>query len=537
MSQMRRLADRFVLEREIGAGGMSVVYLGRDEVLDRPVAVKVLRSAYVGSDVGARFSREGRTAARISHPNVVQVYDAGLADLDGEEVSYIVMEHVPGGDLRDLIGREGALPGEKLAFLGEAASGLAFAHERGIVHRDIKPPNILIDDHGRPKLGDFGIAKALDATQATQTGFYLGTALYSSPEQLQGHGAGPESDIYSLGATLYHAAVGEPPFTGTPIEVASQHVTQTPVPPTERGARIDEATERTIMACLAKDPAERPSAEEVRKTLAWAETPQEKPQETSTTRVQAAPPPPKREPAPEQTAPSQPASGTTVRRRSWVPVLAMVALLALLGVGTALALPAILGSGETGQQSAGGDSNAGGSGGGNAEQANADSSETKSQEEVGNSGDQAQTASSQNESAETASSNGGEGAGSAAGDTEDPTEENGLTSEAASQTVRELYATAASGEYGASYEMLSQGFRQGQAPTQEAWSNQFQTLQSIEFVEGPSASVSGDTATVSGVTIAEHTDRTEQNTVVWTLVNEGGDWKLEGISVQNTEIL
>ncbi|MEW6637907.1 MAG: serine/threonine-protein kinase, partial [Actinomycetota bacterium] len=162
---MTRLADRFVLEREIGSGGMSRVFVGYDEVLDRRVAVKLLRGGFGDdSDVGIRFRREGRTAARLSHPNIVRVYDAGEADFEGRETSYIVMEYVPGGDLKGLIDERGRIPEEELARLGaEVCAGLAHAHERGVVHRDIKPHNILLDTSGHAKLTDFGIARALDA--------------------------------------------------------------------------------------------------------------------------------------------------------------------------------------------------------------------------------------------------------------------------------------------------------------------------------------------------------------------------------------
>jgi len=255
------LGGRFVLVRKIGSGGMSTVFLGRDEVLDRPVAVKILRSDLEGSDVSARFRREGRTAARLSHPNIVQVYDAGEGVLDGHEISYIVVEYVPGGDLKALIEGSGPLPGTMLSHIGAAiADGLAHAHERGIVHRDIKPQNVLIDEYGSPKLTDFGIARALDSTQSTSTDSYLGTATYSSPEQLQGERATPKSDIYSLGATLYHAAVGTPPFSGAPLEVASQQLAKAPTSPRSRGAYIGERLEALILSCLAKDAAARPDA-------------------------------------------------------------------------------------------------------------------------------------------------------------------------------------------------------------------------------------------------------------------------------------
>ena len=258
---MKPLGGRFVLVREIGSGGMSTVFLGRDEILDRPVAIKILEPGLEDSDVSARFRREGRTAARLSHPNIVQVYDAGEDLLDGREASYIVMEYVAGGDLKRLVDRRGQLPETMLSRIGaDAAAGLAHAHARGVIHRDVKPQNILIDEYGSSKLTDFGIARALDADHSTSTTSYLGTAAYSSPEQLRGEKATPKSDVYSLGMTLYHAAVGGPPFSGGPIEVANQQVTKSPVPPRARGAYIGQRLEDLILGCIAKDPADRPDA-------------------------------------------------------------------------------------------------------------------------------------------------------------------------------------------------------------------------------------------------------------------------------------
>jgi len=266
---VRRLDGRFALEREIGAGGMSVVFLGRDEVLDRPVAVKVLRGGFEeDSGIGDRFRREGRTAARLSHPNIVQVYDAGEDELDGRQASYIVMEYVPRGDLKALLDQKGPLSEKELARIGaDVASGLAHAHEKGIVHRDIKPQNILLDSYGRPKLSDFGIARAVDATHATRTGSYLGTALYSSPEQLRGGEVTSKSDVYSLGVTLYEAAVGEPPFSGNPIEVASQQLAKSPIPPRSRGVILSGSFEALILSCLAKEPTARPDAASLQERL------------------------------------------------------------------------------------------------------------------------------------------------------------------------------------------------------------------------------------------------------------------------------
>jgi len=247
---------------------MSRVFLGRDEVLDRPVAVKILHPDLDDEEAGALFRREGRMAARLSHPNIVPVYDAGEDVLGGHEVSYIVMEYVPCGHLRGFIDRRGPLPESMLARLGaDVAAALAHAHERGIVHRDIKPQNVLLDERDNPKLTDFGIARALDTTQESRANSYLGTAAYSSPEQLQGHKVTPKSDIYSLGATLYHAATGGAPFTGAPIEVANQQVLKAPDPPRERGASMGAGLEALILDCLSKDPEGRPDAGRVHEKL------------------------------------------------------------------------------------------------------------------------------------------------------------------------------------------------------------------------------------------------------------------------------
>ena len=247
---------------------MSRVFLGRDEVLDRPVAVKILHPDLDDEESGALFRREGRMAASLSHPNIVPVYDAGEDMMGGHEVSYIVMEYVPCGHLRGLIDRRGTLPETMLARIGaDVAAALAHAHERGIVHRDVKPQNVLLDERDNPKLTDFGIARALDTTQESRANSYLGTAAYSSPEQLQGHRVTPKSDVYSLGATLYHAATGGPPFAGSPIEVANQHILKAPDPPRERGASMGAGLEALMLDCLAKDPEGRPDAGRVHEKL------------------------------------------------------------------------------------------------------------------------------------------------------------------------------------------------------------------------------------------------------------------------------
>src|ERR687893_3278105 len=152
MIRVIRFANKFVLEREIGSGGMSRVFLGRDEILDRLVAIKVLKSDLGETDIGARFRREGRTAAKLSHPNIVQVYDAGEGEFEGRETSFIVMEYVSGGDLKELIDGRGTLSARELTELSGVGAGLVHAHERGIIHRDIKPHNILITGSGDVKV-------------------------------------------------------------------------------------------------------------------------------------------------------------------------------------------------------------------------------------------------------------------------------------------------------------------------------------------------------------------------------------------------
>jgi eukaryotic-like serine/threonine-protein kinase len=499
-----RFAERFVLERELGSGGMSWVFLGRDEVLDRPVAVKVLKPGFGETDIGARFRREGRTAARLSHPNIVQVYDAGEGEFEGRETSYIVMEYVPGGDLKRLIDRRGVLSGGELIKLSEVAAGLAHAHERGVIHRDIKPHNILLDETGSLKLTDFGIARALDATQATRTGSYLGTALYSPPEQLRGEGVAPKSDVYSLGVTLYHAATGQPPFSGNPIEIASQHVSKEPTPPRQVNDAVSESLEALILDCMRKAPDARPSADEVRLRLleagrgthAYPEPPAAVPAGDESTRAPTA--------ATRLDETQRPPGGAVYtgrqdRRRGALAILALVAVLALIG---AIAAATLLGGGDR-------TANVPEQNGGNP------------------SGDQAQGEQNQQQGEQPTSrrrSPGQVGGG--------PTEE-----EAAAQTVRDVYATAAAGDYGASYELLSERLKQSAVPTLAEWSGQFNTLQSIRFIQGPSAQVSGNTATVTGTTIAQHTDRTERNTATWTLVNEGGEWKLDSINILRRELI
>jgi serine/threonine-protein kinase len=263
--------DRYELHRKLARGGMADVYLARDLLLDRPVAVKVLFSEYAKDDTFVeRFRREARAAANLNHPNIVAIYDWGQQ----YGTYFIVMEYVEGRTLSEIIRTEGPLhPNRGAEVTADVAAALAFAHRNGVIHRDIKPGNILITSTGQVKVADFGIAQALtaEATQAnlTQVGAVMGTATYFSPEQAQGKPADPRSDLYSLGCVLYEMLTSRPPFNGeSPVAIAYKHVQEKPSAPSEVAAGIPEPLEAIDLKLLAKDPADRyPSAEDLRTDL------------------------------------------------------------------------------------------------------------------------------------------------------------------------------------------------------------------------------------------------------------------------------
>jgi hypothetical protein len=535
-----RLGDRFVLVRELGFGGMSRVFLGRDEVLDRPVAVKIVEPDPDDPEIGLRFQREGRSAARLSHPNIVMVFDAGEDELDGRAVSYIVMEYVPGGDFGDLIDRNGPIPETMLLRIGaDVASGLTHAHERGIIHRGIKPHNILLDERGSPKLADFGIARALDGTTSPdRAGSYLATAAYSSPEQLRGERVTPKSDVYSFGATLYHAAVGVQPFSGNPIEVANQHILKVPPSPRERGARIGRRLETLILGCLAKNPSERPDAVrlhdrllqngagEATDALAVPATRVRDgglPGTAGTSRqavaagasgVEAF----RRRPA-ERSPFSGPLEGRTsiptrtfkagYRQRTMLAVL-VAALLLLLTVAGAWAL---LGQEEQG----------GGQGAGRNEQA-AGGGPQKSQEGSGKgAGEEVQNPS------------GGSGASEGAKQ-EDQAPAPPL--EGAERLVFNLYYQESFNRVDASWAYLSERL-QNEIGSPERWAERedIYTFTYMEFTSMPVARAVGDTAEVTFEVRLDHTWGSESLSGTWVCVNEGGEWKLDRLeNAQNVRV-
>lgn len=250
------LGDRYELQEPIGRGGMATIYRAIDLRMGRTVAVKILREVY-SSDPKfvTRFQREARAASALQHPNIIQVFDYGQSGPS----YYIVMEFVDGTDLRRYLKKQGILSNERaIEIAHDVAMGLGAAHKRGIVHRDVKPQNVMLNDAGMVKLTDFGIAsmyKDAEAERLTTTGMTLGTVQYYAPEQAQGEIVSPAADIYALGIVMYEMLTGRTPFDGdTPVAVAMRHIQDIPEPPSALNPRIPPGIERVILKCLEKDP-------------------------------------------------------------------------------------------------------------------------------------------------------------------------------------------------------------------------------------------------------------------------------------------
>ena len=317
------LGGRYELLRRLAQGGMASVYLARDRQLDRHVALKMLHPQFATDPTFAeRLRREAHAAAGLSHPNIVGVYDWGR---QGERY-FIVMEYVSGHSLAEIIAARGALnPKAAAAVAFEVAAALAFAHRGGIVHRDVKPQNVLLSADGHVKVTDFGIATMMGAGPSaglTETGTVVGTASYLSPEQARGEPTDARSDLYSLGVVLYEMLAGRPPFRGdTPVAVAYQHVQDPPVALSSLGTDVPRPLENITMRLLAKDPEDRYSrAEDLREHLQIL---RERFEQDATDRAgqppprfqQPAPPPPPLPPPTPEPLPPPPATTPPPRRR------------------------------------------------------------------------------------------------------------------------------------------------------------------------------------------------------------------------------
>jgi eukaryotic-like serine/threonine-protein kinase len=345
------LADRYELEELVGSGGMSSVYRARDRTLDRTVALKVLALQYTDdADHIERFSREARTVASLSHPNIVTLIDRG----EHEGRRFIVFEYVEGDNLKRRIQKAGPAPvDEALRLVIQVARGLSYAHAQGLVHRDVKPQNVLLNGHGQAKVTDFGIARATDVQGVTQTGTVLGSSEYISPEQAQGREVDERTDVYSLGVVLYELLTGSVPFTGENfVAVAMRHINEPAPSVLERRPDVPLRVADAVDRALAKEPADRfPTMSAFGSELA-ACLDDLRSADSAQTAVLA---------PPDRFAPvaAPPPAPPRRRRRVFVPVLLLVAGFAVLGVVLGFALWP-----DSGGGGGGGGASGGGGGGG-----------------------------------------------------------------------------------------------------------------------------------------------------------------------------
>ncbi|MBI4497652.1 MAG: protein kinase [Chloroflexi bacterium] len=266
------LAGRYVLEEVLATGGMGAIFRGYDRLLERPVAIKTLHPHLAGTPYADRFLQEGQTVAALAHPNLVTIYDMGRM----ESLPYLVMEYVRGESLAAILERDGPLsPAAGIPLAVQICRGLAYAHERGVVHRDIKPQNILVTPAGQVKIVDFGIARGPAAAEMTEPGWVLGTAHYLAPEVVAGQPATPRSDLYALGVVLYRLFTGRLPFAGDdPLAVAMLHRTAPVPPPSVVRPELPRSLEAPLLRLLEKDPERRyPSATAVATALGSVDVP------------------------------------------------------------------------------------------------------------------------------------------------------------------------------------------------------------------------------------------------------------------------
>jgi serine/threonine-protein kinase len=497
------LADRYRVLRRLGSGGMATVLLAEDDRLGRRVAVKRL---HTGSpeEAADRLNREARLGASLNHPNLVTVYDA---QPDGESL-LIVMEFVDGSSLAGQL-KHGPLPEERaIEVLRGIAAGLDHVHERGVVHRDVKPSNVLISAGGQVKLADLGIAKALEDTGLTQSGVVLGTLRYIAPEQLVGEPVGPAADVYALALIAYEALSGGRVRKGGALSEILRQSEQ--APPDLRAERpgTPAAAANLLSGALARDPADRPgSATGFVEDLATA---LQRRGDPASAGAAAAPPPPPEPSAPPAAASEPPDTGERSRdaRRLAVPgalLLAMLALAAVLilagggedegsGEGDAVATQERTGGGAGGQEGSGG------SGGAAATEAPETPAEA-----------QTEPAPAPEEPAPAA---GAPEAGSEA------------TSGDPAATVQDFYELAAAGDYDAARALTTPAF----VGAIGGCCDQFDTLESVEFTSLDTVEEGSGTATVSFSDVATHSDRVDQCQGEATLIDQGG-WRLDGIAV------
>jgi hypothetical protein len=266
------LANRYRIQRLLGKGGMGAVYLAHDEVLADIVALKIISSAWASDEAAMveRFKREAAAARKVSSPNVIRIHDLGEAR---PGMLYLSMEYVHGRTLADVISSRGLVPlADCIDILGQICTGLEAAHQAGVIHRDLKPGNVLVSERNAVKIIDFGLAKATAADGMTATGMLMGTPYYMSPEQVRGRRVDASSDIYSLGALAYHLVTGRPPFSGeNAIAVGFAHLSETAVPPRQLRPELEAELDGTIVRSLAKEPGERPrSASDFRASMTAA---------------------------------------------------------------------------------------------------------------------------------------------------------------------------------------------------------------------------------------------------------------------------
>ena len=337
----RILGNRYEVGRLLGYGGMAEVHLARDTRLDRDVAIKILRSDLARDHTfQVRFRREAQSAASLNHPAIVSVYDTGSDPTTDPATPYIVMEFVEGQTLRDLLRQEEVLePPQAMRIVAEMCGALDFSHRNGIVHRDVKPGNVMITPAGRVKVMDFGIARAVSDSAATMTATaaVVGTAQYLSPEQARGESVDARSDVYAVGCVLYELLTGGPPFTGdSPVAVAYQHVRELPNAPSRVNAAIPPALDAITMKALSKNPANRyQSAAEMQDDLDRAiigERVHAAPvlsEEEATTVIPSMPPVPVTSKA-STVEDDNPDRKSGVSRRTWALAAALVALIVII---------------------------------------------------------------------------------------------------------------------------------------------------------------------------------------------------------------